>query len=169
MKLQEPPWPISISSFIAGPWNTATSRLVNEPCAPAWRKSEGRELYDESVTVVGSERQQGELRRLICKNRIMLVHRIERWAPCFLSAVTEGLHQEVAGVSQTTVSTSFFNPPTLSTKAADRADRPDPLLYLMQSSGVALSSQMPLKLVWPHSEKRVRECSKWNWNVANFN
>lgn len=79
-----------------------------------WRGGEsgGRELFDESVTVVGSERQQVELRRLICKNRIMLVHRIKRWAPCFLSAVTEGLHQEVAGVSQATVSTPF-NPSTV--------------------------------------------------------
>lgn len=139
-----------------------------EPCAPAWRNSEGRELFDESVTV-GSERRQGELRRLICKNRIMLVHRIKRWAPCFLSAVTEGLHQEVAGVRQATVST-LFSPSSLSSVAAyaDRTERSDPLLCLMQSCSLALSSRMPLKLVWPHREKRVRKCSKWDWNVADL-
>lgn len=115
--------------FLQGRW----SPQQVEPCALAWRKSEGRELFDESLTVVGSERQQGELRRLICKNRIMLVHRIKRWAPCFLSAVTEGLHQEVAGVSQATVSTPF-SPSSLSTVAAyaDRTQRSDPLLCLMQ-------------------------------------
>lgn len=99
-----------ISSFLTGSLDTATGRTNPVP----WRGGEsgGRELFDESVTVVGSERQQVELRRLICKNRIMLVHRIKRWAPCFLSAVTEGLHQEVAGVSQATVSTPF-NPSTV--------------------------------------------------------
>lgn len=98
-----------ISSFLTGSLDTATGRTL---CPGVGGGSGGRELFDESVTVVGSERQQGELRRLICKNRIMLVHRIKRWAPCFLSAVTEGLHQEVAGVSQATVST-LFHPSTV--------------------------------------------------------
>lgn len=104
-----------ISSFLTGSLNASTSRTLWPGVEGKWRtwtlwwvRQRGWE-----------ERQRGELRRLICKNRIMLVHRIKRWAPCFLSAVTGGLHQEVAGVSQAAASAAS-EPSSPSTVAGGR-------------------------------------------------